>query len=54
MGKGGVRLLSAEPSRQPKPSPLGEAIAAEAERLGITQGQLLEQMWELYRTRTET
>ena len=27
---------------------VGEAIAAEAERLGITQGQLIEQMWALY------
>lgn len=33
---------------------VGEAIAAEAERLGITQGQLIEQIWELYRTRAET
>ena len=27
---------------------VGEAIAAEAERLGITQGQLIERMWETY------
>lgn len=27
---------------------IGEAIAAEAERLGLTQGQLVEQMWSLY------
>jgi hypothetical protein len=27
---------------------VGEAIASEAERLGITQGQLIEQMWEAY------
>ena len=26
----------------------GEAIAAEAERLGITQGQLIELLWEQY------
>ena len=26
----------------------GEAIAAEAERLGLTQGQLIEQMWKAY------
>lgn len=33
----------------PKVFPLvGEAIAAEAERLGITQGQLIERLWELY------
>lgn len=30
----------------------GEAIAAEAERLGITQGQLIERMWDDYRSRT--
>lgn len=30
---------------------VGEAIAAEAERLGITQGQLIESMWEEYQTR---
>ena len=27
---------------------VGEAIAAEAERLGITQGQLIELLWEQY------
>jgi hypothetical protein len=27
---------------------VGEAIAAEAERLGITQGQLIEQLWDVY------
>lgn len=27
----------------------GQAIAAEAERLGVTQGQLVEQMWQSYR-----
>ena len=26
----------------------GAAIAAEAERLGITQGQLIERMWAVY------
>ena len=26
----------------------GEAIAAEAERLGLTQGQLIERMWQTY------
>ena len=48
-----------KPGRQPSPRThqlhpkvfpkVGEAIAAEAERLGITQGQLVEQMWEVYR-----
>ena len=28
---------------------VGQEIAAEAERLGITQGQLIERMWEAYR-----
>ena len=27
---------------------VGESIAAEAERLGITHGQLIEQMWDRY------
>jgi hypothetical protein len=36
----------------PKVFPLiGEAIAAEAEKRGITQGQLIEEMWELYHAR---
>lgn len=52
-------FLDRTPRRKPgrKPSPrtfqlhpkvfpeVGEAIAAEAERLGITQGQLIERMW---------
>lgn len=56
-------FLDRTPRKKPgrKPSPrtwqlhpkvfpaVGEAIAAEAERLGITQGQLIEQMWETYR-----
>lgn len=55
-------FLDRTPRKKPgrKPSPrtwqlhpkvfprVGEAIAAEAERLGITQGQLIEQMWEAY------
>ncbi len=55
-------FLDRTPRKKPgrKPSPrtwqlhpkvfpsVGEAIAAEAERLGITQGQLIEQMWEQY------
>jgi len=33
----------------PKVLPMvGEGIAAEAERLGITQGQIIEQMWANY------
>lgn len=52
-------FLDRTPRRKPgrKPSPrtfqlhpkvfpeVGEAIATEAERLGITQGQLIERMW---------
>jgi hypothetical protein len=55
-------FLDRTPRKKPgrKPSPrtfqlhpkvfpqVGEAIAAEAERLGITQGQLVERMWEAY------
>ena len=55
-------FLDRTPRKKPgrKPSPrtwqlhpkvfpeVGEAIAVEAERLGITQGQLVEQMWESY------
>lgn len=47
-----------KPGRKPSPRTyqlhpkvfprVGEAIASEAERLGITQGQLIEQMWEVY------
>ncbi len=54
------------PRRKPgrKPSPrtfqlhpkvfpkVGEAIASEAEKLGITQGQLIERMWDAYREET--
>jgi hypothetical protein len=49
-----------KPGRKPSPRThqlhpkvfptVGEAIAAEAEQLGITQGQLIEQMWDLYQT----
>ena len=53
-------FLDRTPRRKPgrKPSPrtfqlhpkvfpeVGQAIAEEAERLGITQGQLIERMWE--------
>lgn len=28
----------------------GEAVAAEAARLGLTQGQLIERMWQAYRS----
>jgi len=55
-------FLDRTPRRKPgrKPSPrthqlhpkvfpeIGEAIASEAERMGITQGQLIEQMWAAY------
>ncbi|RUS65271.1 chromosome partitioning protein ParB [Pseudorhodobacter sp. E13] len=55
-------FLDRTPRKKPgrKPSPrtyqlhpkvfpeVGEAIAAEAERVGITQGQLIEMMWEAY------
>lgn len=47
-----------KPGRKPSPRTyqlhpkvfpkVGEAIAAEAERLGVTQGQLIEQMWSEY------
>jgi len=47
-----------KPGRKPSPRTyqlhpkvfpkVGEAIAAEAERLGITQGQLIEQLWDHY------
>lgn len=52
-----------KPGRKPSPRThqlhpkvfpeVGEAIAAEAERLGITQGQLIEQMWEFYQDRSQ-
>lgn len=48
-----------KPGRKPSPRTFqlhpkvmpetGAAIAAEAERLGLTQGQLIEQMWVQYR-----
>ncbi|WP_405402757.1 chromosome partitioning protein ParB [Paracoccus sp. Ld10] len=55
-------FLDRTPRKKPgrKPSPrthqlhpkvfpeIGEAIATEAERLGITQGQLVEEMWNMY------
>ena len=55
-------FLDRTPRKKPgrKPSPrthqlhpkvfprIGEAIASEAERLGVTQGQLIERMWEKY------
>ena len=47
-----------KPGRKPSPRTyqlhpkvfpgVGEAIAAEAERLGITQGQLIERLWAAY------
>lgn len=58
-------FLDRTPRKKPgrKPSPrtyqlhpkvfpeVGGAIATEAERLGITQGQLIESMWEEYQKR---
>lgn len=55
-------FLDRTPRKKPgrKPSPrtwqlhpkvfpeVGEAIAGEAEKLGVTQGQLVEMMWEVY------
>lgn len=48
-----------KPGRKPSPRTyqlhpkvfpqVGEAIAREAERLGITQGQLIEQMWDEFK-----
>jgi|TARA_B100002049_G_scaffold232538_1_gene211779 ribosome-binding protein aMBF1 (putative translation factor) len=47
-----------KPGRKPSPRThqlhpkvfpkVGEAIAAEAEKRGITQGQLVEEMWSIY------
>jgi len=56
-------FLDRTPRKKPgrKPSPrthqlhpkvfpvIGEAIALEAEQLGITQGQLIERMWDVYK-----
>ena len=49
-----------KPGRKPSPRThqlhpkvfpkVGEAIAAEAERKGITQGQLIELMWDVYKS----
>jgi hypothetical protein len=58
-------LVDRTPRKKPgrKPSPrthqlhpkvfpkVGEAIASEAEKLGITQGQLIEEMWDIYTSR---
>lgn len=60
-------FLDRTPRKKPgrKPSPrtyqlhpkvfpnVGEAITKEAERLGITQGQLIERMWEIYSSDTD-
>ena len=53
-----------KPGRKPSPRThqlhpkvfprVGEAIATEAERLGITQGQLIEKMWDQYSDRQES
>lgn len=52
-----------KPGRKPSPRThqlhpkvfpkVGEAIAAEAERRGITQGQLIEEMWSRYQEMDE-
>lgn len=52
-----------KPGRKPSPRTyqlhpkvfpeVGEAITTEAERLGITQGQLIEKIWEWYVTAHE-
>ena len=58
-------FLDRSPRKKPgrKPSPrthqlhpkvlpeVGQAIADEAEKLAVTQGQLIEQMWEVYTNR---
>ncbi|QFT61292.1 hypothetical protein FIU94_20840 (plasmid) [Sulfitobacter sp. THAF37] len=58
-------FLDRTPRKKPgrKPSPrthqlhpkvfptVGQEIAAEAERLGITQGQLIEEMWSTYKSK---
>jgi len=51
-----------KPGRKPSPRThqlhpkvfprVGEAIAAEAERRGVTQGQLIEEMWDGYNAKT--
>jgi hypothetical protein len=47
--KPGRKLSPRTHQLHPKVFPkVGEAIAAEAEALGITQGQLIEEMWALY------
>ena len=60
-------FLDRTPRKKPgrKPSPrtyqlhpkvfpeIGEALSVEAERLGITQGQLIELMWEYYSKQIE-
>lgn len=59
-------FLDRTPRKKPgrKPSPrthqlhpkvlpgVGEAISAEAERLGLTQGQLIERLWASYKSST--
>ena len=53
-----------KPGRKPSPRTyqlhpkvfpkVGEAIASEAERLGITQGQLIERMWDTFERSNDT
>lgn len=58
--RGGLdRTPRKKPERKPSPRThqlhpkvfpeVEEAVAQEAEKLGITQGQLIEKMWETYR-----
>ncbi len=52
-----------KPGRKPSPRTyqlhpkilpgIGEAIALEAQRLGLTQGQLIELMWDAYKRRED-
>lgn len=53
--KPGRKLSPRTYQLHPKVFPeIGEAIAAEAEKRGITQGQLIEQMWHIYLTESRS
>lgn len=53
-----------KPGRKPSPRTyqlhpkvfpdVGEALAAKAAHLGLTQGQLIEQMWDIYEKQTSS
>lgn len=45
-----IRQFQLHPKVKPE---VGEAFAAEAQELGVTQGQLFEQMWAVYLQRPE-